>query len=75
MKNEITRHRNLDDLAKQITAEHNAATGAARSAVEHAHRCGQLLIQAKQQLRHGKFLPWLKNRVKLSPRQSQKYMP
>ncbi len=37
----------LDDLARRIDDEHRAATGAARTAIEHAIACGKLLLEAK----------------------------
>jgi len=47
------------DLAGKIEAEHQAAIGAARSAMEHAIRCGQLLLEAKASIGHGGWLPWV----------------
>jgi hypothetical protein len=38
-----------------IVAEHQAAQDAARSAVLHAIRCGELLIEAKDSMPHGQF--------------------
>ena len=38
-----------------IVAEHEAAQDAARSAVLHAIRCGELLIEAKDSMPHGQF--------------------
>lgn len=49
----------LDDLAAEIRREHEACEQHARSAVEHAIRAGELLIEAKAQVRHGEWLPWL----------------
>ena len=37
----------LDDLAKRVNEEHEACRTAMRSAVEHAVRAGDLLIEAK----------------------------
>ena len=47
------------DLAREINAEYDAARRAAISALEHAKRCGALLIEAKSQERHGDWLKWL----------------
>ena len=47
------------DLAPAIRAEHEAAQTSARQAVAHAIRAGELLAQAKTQLPHGEFGPWL----------------
>jgi Protein of unknown function (DUF3102) len=62
------------DLAAQINAEHEAAFGKAREALEHARRAGELLLQAKGAVGHGKWLPWLKTNCKFSERTAQAYM-
>ena len=64
----------LADLAARINAEHDAAFGRAREAVQHAAECGRLLLEAKAQVRHGEWLSWLEVDTKVSARQSQKYM-
>jgi hypothetical protein len=46
-------------LAERINVEHRAVEEAARSAVEHAIVAGDLLNDAKEQLGHGEFGPWL----------------
>ncbi len=46
-------------LAERINVEHRAVEEAARSAVEHAIVAGDLLNEAKEQLGHGEFGPWL----------------
>ena len=47
------------NLAQRIEAEHQAAIGAARTAIEHAVECGKLLLEAKAQIGHGGWLPWV----------------
>ena len=64
----------LTGLATRIEAEHQAAYGNARIALEHAAECGRLLIEAKAQASHGEWLPWLNANTTVSARQSQKYM-
>jgi hypothetical protein len=63
----------LADLAARIEAEHAAASEAARSHVDHAMRAGDLLIEAKAQLGHGAWLPWLADRG-IVERTAQLYM-
>ena len=41
---------------------------AAETATEHTIRCGQLLIEAKDGLAHGQWLPWIKDHCVLSER-------
>lgn len=66
--------RSLVDLAGDINREHDAAIGYARSAVEHALRCGRMLCDAKDQLEHGEFGAWIKEHCAVKMRQAQKYM-
>jgi hypothetical protein len=66
--------KNLAQLAEQINAEHASALSAARTALEHARRAGQLLAEAKKQCPHGQWLPWLKANVSFSERTAQKYL-
>ena len=67
--------RSLSSLAASINAEHDAAEHAARSAVDHARRAGALLIDAKAQLPHGSWLPWLAEHCPtISERTAQVYM-
>jgi hypothetical protein len=64
----------LPDLARKIKAEHSAATNAVERWVRHARTAGQFLTDAKQQLGHGKWLPWLRDHCGLSVRTAQGYM-
>jgi phage N-6-adenine-methyltransferase len=62
-------------LAERIEHEHRLAEDHARDALEHAFRCGELLIEAKRLVGHGGFLPWLaENIAGFGARQAQKYM-
>ncbi|MEJ7786351.1 MAG: DUF3102 domain-containing protein [Solirubrobacteraceae bacterium] len=61
-------------LAVDIRREHEAAQQAFASAVEHAVRCGELLAEAKAQVRHGEWLPWLAENFPASARTAQGYM-
>ncbi len=69
-----TKQIDLTTLAGEINREHDQAITAARTALEHARACGELLIQAKTQVGHGGFLEWLEANCRVKPRQSQKYM-
>jgi hypothetical protein len=68
------RAQQLPILAAAIRAEHEAARATARSAVEHALKAGELLLEAKSALSHGEWLPWLREHCSPSERQAQKYM-
>ncbi len=62
------------DLAVEINDAHEAACLAASSALEHARRCGELLLAAKAERGHGEWLPWLAaNCPDLPARTAQSY--
>lgn len=64
----------LNGLATDINREHLMAEEAARTAVTHALRAGELLIQAKAAVDHGAWLAWLRSNVSFSMRTAQGYM-
>jgi len=61
-------------LVRRIERAHEEATGAARTAVQHAIECGRLLREAREQRRHGEWLAWVRNSLSFGVRQAQKYM-
>ena len=64
----------LTDLAARIRAEHEATADALKSSVEHAMAAGDLLIEAKAQVKHGQWLPWLTEHCAMSDRTARLYM-
>jgi hypothetical protein len=64
----------LSTIALEANKEHQLATDSAWQAIKHAVRCGELLAQAKAELPHGSFLPWLQGNFKASVRKAQIYM-
>jgi Protein of unknown function (DUF3102) len=64
----------LADLAARIQQQHEAATNTFKRAVAHAITAGELLLEAKKQLRHGKWLPWLGANCEIPERTVQAYM-
>jgi hypothetical protein len=65
-------------LAAAIKKEHKASTVAVRRSLTHAIRCGELLLEAKSQIKeqygHGHWLPWLKKYCAIPERTAQHYM-
>ncbi len=61
-------------LATEINAEHQAAFGKAREALEHARRAGELLLLAKAEVEHGQWKNWLTVNITFSERTAQAYM-
>ena len=68
----------LADLGARIRAEHEATAAALQRGVMHAMSAGDLLIEAKAQLKaqlgHGKWLPWLAKNCVISERTAQLYI-
>jgi len=64
----------MADLAAQINAEHAAAIEHGGKTITHALNVGGLLLQSKEQCKHGQWLPWLRERVSFSERTAQGYM-
>ena len=61
-------------VVDEINAEHDAAQDHAGKAIEHAQRAGQLLLDAKADLKHGEFQGWVESNLRVSVRQAQRYM-
>jgi hypothetical protein len=65
----------LAKLATKINSEHRLVRSAAGHMLKHALAAGDLLIEAKEQLPHGEWLPWFEsNCPDISPRTAQVYM-
>ena len=74
MSNTLDHSNSLSDLAARIRSEHEASTAAMRRGCEHAINAGRLLIEAKAQIQHGQWLPWLQEHCHVSERTAQLYM-
>jgi Protein of unknown function (DUF3102) len=70
---DFSRSNSLVDLAARINAEHEAAGGALKHSLQHAFAAGELLLEAKQQLKHGQWLPWLET-CGITERTAQRYI-
>lgn len=74
MSNDLVLSNSLVDLAARIKAEHEATATAMKSGIEHAMKAGALLIEAKEQVPHGQWLPWIEANCAMSERTAQLYM-
>jgi hypothetical protein len=66
--------RPLAAIAQDLNDEHRLACAAFQSALQHARRCGELLIEVKERLAHGEFLPWLQTNFEGSKRTAEVYI-
>jgi hypothetical protein len=71
---DIKTSNSLIDLAARIKTEHQAVATALKQSVKHAIAAGELLIEAKDQVPHGRWLPWLRDHCTISERTAQLYM-
>lgn len=69
-----TGNNRLAVLAEKIAREHEAATAAAKQGIEHAIAAGELLLEAKEGLKHGEFGPWLAEHCAIPDRTARLYM-
>lgn len=58
----------------QINREHRAVEAAVKGLLRHALRCGDLLIEAKKEVPHGSWAPWLEKNFDGSDWTARKYM-
>lgn len=65
---------NLESHGQEINRLHQLAHQLAVDAVVNAVAAGQLLLEAKRELKHGQFQQWVKETVNVSLRQAQRYM-
>jgi Protein of unknown function (DUF3102) len=70
----LARSNSLTDLAARIKVEHTAVATALKDSLSHAIAAGALLIEAKEQVPHGQWLPWLREHCTISERTAQLYM-
>jgi hypothetical protein len=64
----------LPVIASSINDHLAAADAATRRGLEHAIAAGHLLIEAKELVEHGNWLPWLKANCRIGTRQAQTWM-
>lgn len=66
--------RSNEDLACEINTEHGHVETHKRSAIKHAIRCGELLLEMKQRVGHGNWLAWVEENFEASERTARNYM-
>lgn len=64
----------LEALAVQMNAEFHAGQDTERASLTHYRKVGEILLAAKQQCKHGKWLPWLKANAPFSRMNANRYM-
>lgn len=64
----------IETIKGAINREHHAAESAAKDAIDHALKCGELLVAAKEKYPHGSFTPFLRDHFDGCERTAQRYM-
>lgn len=64
----------VPDVVTEINYEHRMARESAATAVQHAIRCGQLLVEQKARLKHGQFNDWLRSHCEFERSTATRYM-
>ena len=59
---------------KEIISLHNEISGYLKMSLEKAIRIGELLVEQKESLKHGKFTPWIKDNLPFTDRTARNYM-
>ncbi|MFM7294032.1 MAG: DUF3102 domain-containing protein, partial [Burkholderiales bacterium] len=75
--NALAAQRGIADLAARAEAikhHHGLATKMADKAVHHAREAGRHLLEVKAALGHGQFGAWRRENLRVSVRQTQRYM-
>jgi hypothetical protein len=64
----------LNETTEKINLLHTKAQQSAETAVASAVEAGRLLLEIKRSLKHGEFIAYAKEHLKVSVRQCQRYM-
>ena len=63
-----------EELAREINTEHGYVETHKRNTIQHAIRCGELLLEMKQRVGHGNWLTWLDEHFHASERTARNYI-
>jgi hypothetical protein len=74
MSDDLQFSNSLADLAERIKVEHAAVIAAVKQSLAHAMATGDLLAEAKAQLKHGQWRQWLAERCGIPERTASHYM-
>lgn len=73
-ENAAVQRQKLDRLAEEIGYEVDQAEAKFESAIDHAIRAGEKLMEAKRLVPHGTWLSWLGSNTRIGQRQAQRFM-
>ncbi|MDA1136423.1 MAG: DUF3102 domain-containing protein [Proteobacteria bacterium] len=61
-------------IADDINKQHQLSIKSAKTAIEYAHKTGELLTEAKLYVKHGEWNDWILNNCQFSTRTARAYM-
>jgi hypothetical protein len=64
----------IPQLAERINAAHARAEAALRLTLANAREAGELLLQAREKVPHGAWLPWVQGTCRIPERAAQAYL-
>jgi hypothetical protein len=74
MNLELVEHDRLGELAATVNDEYALMTGDMTRAVKRAIRIGELLSEAKAEVAHGEWIPWVEENLTFGQDMASKYM-
>lgn len=66
--------RSDEEIAREINTEHGQVETHKRNTIQHAIRCGELLLEMKRRVGHGNWLAWVAEHFEASERTARNYM-
>ncbi len=66
--------RSDEEIAREINTEHGHVETHKRNTIQHAIRCGELLLEMKRRVGHGNWLAWVGEHFEASERTARNYM-
>jgi hypothetical protein len=66
--------RSDEEIAREINTEHGHVEAHKRNTIQHAIRCGELLLEMKRRVGHGNWLVWVGEHFEASERTARNYM-
>jgi Protein of unknown function (DUF3102) len=64
----------LDELALALKHKYELGTAKMAIGISHYGKCGQMLLEAKAQIEHGRWQSWVETSLPFGLRQAEKYM-
>jgi hypothetical protein len=66
--------RSDEEMAREINTEHGHVETYKRNTIQHAIRCGEMLLEMKRRVGHGNWLAWVEEHFEASERTARNYM-